>query len=200
MRNALLDSIYLRLSWRALPLMLLLATPCPAQDTSGLDRLRMFGSPQVVNSRLDAWENIARNGLTLDARASAVTRIGEPGIVWALQHEPGPVVVYPGIVARLRRVYPTVPPLVRGQIVQGLSIQAERPEAIAWLLELTKSDETTDGHIPIAAEAVEALARMGPQGEEALRRLHLSGAADPALQKMLDVLARTSYRRSPPRN
>lgn len=172
----------------------LLASPVLAQ---GPERLLMFGPVQAVNARLDSLEQVARHAPNLATRTSALIRIAQPGRVWAYHGEAAPIVVYPGIVARLRRIYPSVDPYGRGVIVRGLSVQAERTEALTWLRELTRSTETSDGHIGIAAEAVEALARMGPAGEEELRRLHLSGEADPGTQKMLDRLARTGYRRPP---
>lgn len=172
----------------------LLSSPALAQ---GPERLLMFGPVQAVNARLDSLEQIALHTPNPATRASALIRLTEPGIVWALHREPAPIVVYPGIVARLQRIYPSADSYSRGMIVRGLSVQAERSEALTWLRELTRSTDMSDGHIGIAEEAVEALAKMGPGGEAELRRLHLSGEADPGLQKMLDRLARTGYRHRP---
>ncbi len=174
----------------------LTASPVLAQRATEAERLLMFGPVPAVNARLDSLEQVARGTTNRATLFSAVMRITASGLVWAYAGEAAPIVVYPGIVARLRRVYPSVDPYSRGAIVQGLSAQAERSEALAWLRELATSSDMAD-EFSIAEVAVEALARMGPMGEEELRRMHLLKAEYPEIQKMLDVLARTGYRRPP---
>jgi hypothetical protein len=171
-------------------------TPVLAQGAAVPERLLMLGPVPVVNARLDSLEQVVRGTTNRATLFSAVMRITASGLVWAYAGEAAPIVVYPGIVVRLRRVYPSVDPYSRGAIVQGLSAQAEQNEALAWLRELAASSDMAD-EFSIAEVAVEALARMGPMGEAELRRMHGLKAEYPEIQKMLDVLARTGYRRQP---
>jgi len=161
------------------------------------ERLLVHGPVQAVHARLDSLEQVAIFSSDRDSKSLALTRITQIGRAWARHGGTTPMVVYPGIVVRLRRIYQSSEPYGRGSIVQSLVRQGERTEAIAWLRELLKSADMSDSHISVAEEAVQALALMGPAGEEELRRFHLSGETDPGMQKMLDVLARTGYRRPP---
>jgi len=172
----------------------LLASPVLAQIP---ERLRSLGSVPAVNARLDSLEQVALHAPNLEARGLALIHTTQLGKVWARHGEPAPIVVYPGIVARLRRIYPSAAPLHKELIVQSLVPQGERSEAIAFLRELTRSFDVGSEHIGIAEQAVGMLSMMGPAGEDELRRLHLSGEADPVIQKMLDRLARTGYRHRP---
>lgn len=173
------------------------AQPLMAQRSVIPDRARDYGTVAEVSARLDSLEQVVRVAPSQAARLEALIRVLQIGRARAYIEGSPPLARYPGVLERLRRIYPTLDSPSRGVIVRGLPTIAERSEALGWLALLTKSSEMADGHIPIAAEAVEALARMGPAGEDELRRLHLSGEADPALQKMLDALARTGYRRPP---
>lgn len=188
-----------RVARAALAACLLLATPSHAQDSSRSDRLRMFGPSQEVNARLDSLEQVASDAAKGVARRSALNLLAQHGKVWAFQHEPDPVIVYPGVVAQLRRLYPLATSQMRSAIVADLYLQAERGEAVSFLGELVLSREMGFEGSGIAEQAIEVLSMMGPLGEAALQRVHRSGLASEETMKTLDRLARDGYRRRPPR-
>lgn len=156
-----------------------------------------MGSVAVATATMDSLVQVILQTRDLGRQGRARTWLAQHGTIWVYNGLPEPLVVYPGVVSRLRRVYPALIPILRSYLVAGLSIQAEREEALAWLKELVKSPDLGAGDDRVAEEAVEALARMGPAGEAELRRLHLSGEADEQIQDMLSRLAQTGYRRPP---
>lgn len=187
-------------TWRcaAAALTLLLAgTPLFGQRPLVPDRLLEMGSVAVATASMDSLVQVILQTQDFSIQGPARIRLAQYGRIWAYHGLPGPVVVYPGVVARLRQIYPALIPQLRSTVVAGLSVQAEREEALAWLKELVKSPDVGANEIRIAEGAVEALARMGAAGEAELRRLHLSGEADEQIQDMLGRLAQTGYRRPP---
>jgi len=161
------------------------------------ERLLEMGSLSVATATMDSLVQVILQTRDLGRQGRARTWLAQHGTIWVYNGLPEPLVVYPGVVSRLRRVYPALVPIVRSNLVAGLSVQAEREEALAWLKELVKSPDIGANDIRIAEEAVEALARMGAAGEAELRRFHLSGEADEGIQDMLSRLAQTGYRRPP---
>lgn len=174
-----------------------IAAPALAQGTPGQERFLMFGSVQASAERLDSLEQVARNAMNGAAGRSALQLLAQHGKVWAYHHETAPVIVYPGIVSRLRRIYALATPLMRSAIVADLFLQAEQRDAITFLAELAMSRDMGLEYNSIAEQAVEILSMLGTPGEEELRRLHHSGKAPEEIQETLDRLARNGYRRLP---
>ena len=175
----------------------LLTTPLFAQGDPVPERFLELGSVAVATTTMDSLVQVILRTGEFSIQGPARTRLAQYGRIWAYHGLPEPVVVYPGVVARLRQIYPALIPQLRSNLVAGLSVQAEREEALAWLKELVKSPDIGANDIRIAEEAVEAMARMGAAGEAELRRFHLSGEADEGIQDMLSRLAQTGYWRPP---
>jgi hypothetical protein len=157
------------------------------------------GSPARVAVWHDSLEQVALRSPRADHRVVAILGIASPGSAWAMDGNVNNVPttpLYPGIVARLRRIYPHADAGMRERIVSSLLLQAERAEAIAFLGELARTDHVGLEY-PIAATAVEWLSHLGTEGAEVLRVLHASGQAIEVVRKQLDGLARTGYRKPP---
>lgn len=157
------------------------------------------GSPARVAVWHDSLEQVALRSPAAEHRVWAIMGIASPGSAWAMDGNLDNLPTtpaYPGIVARLRRIYPHADARMRSAIVGSLLLQAERAEAITFLGELARTDHVGLEY-PIAATAVEWLSRLGAEGAEVLRVLHASGQAIEVVRKQLDGLARTGYRKPP---
>lgn len=179
-----------------------------------LERADKLPAPAVVNARLDSLEQIALTSNNPEARSAAVLAISAPGRWWQRtqddQKTPPTAVRYPGIVARLARIYRQSDDYgVRYSIISLMMPQAERAEAVSFLEEVVEEPGpdpvqprpgaavvANDAVFPLAYEAVGALTRMGPQGRAALQRLYVSGTVrEPMARALLEKLARQGFER-----
>ncbi|MCL4864275.1 MAG: hypothetical protein KJZ47_00190, partial [Gemmatimonadales bacterium] len=123
---------------------------------------------------MDSLGQVAVHARLPEERFNAILRIEAPGIVWTLRGDTTKETIYPGIVARMRRIYPDADPAVRQRIVSSLFLQAEQGEAIAFLGDLSQTDDLGP-EFTIAETAVRSLSMMGTEGEAELRRVHATG-------------------------
>lgn len=164
--------------------------------------------PALVNTMLDSLERVALTSPEADQRRAAITRISAAG--WTRRGPDSAVSLppYPGIVARLARIYrQTDDWSVRHAIMSLIIPQAERAEAVAFLAEVAReppAQAPPEGVFldappsPLPAEAVGALTRMGPEGRAALQRLHNEGAVrEPTARVYLDRLAQQGFHKKP---
>jgi hypothetical protein len=169
-----------------------------------------FLPPSVVNTQLDSLEKVALTSGSPDARRAAVTRISAPGWIRSDQPE-GPVspeVRYPGIVARLVRIYQQSDDYwMRYSIIRLLIPQVERAHAIAFLEQVAQEPGTEPAAPPdvaliedkwsLQALAIGALTRIGPEGEASLRRLHAAGTVrERTARTQLERLAARGFRKA----
>ncbi len=154
--------------------------------------------------RLDSLDHVATSTVSRDERMRAVIKIA---IDYGLRTEGSPP-VNRGIVARLRGIYfRSNDQSLRFSTLGLMLTQAERPEAIAFLMEAAReapTPHTGSGPVPrgtsdrLQRQAVGLLTMAGPEGEQALRSLYSQGGVRaPAAQLLLDKLVRSDFRRSP---
>jgi hypothetical protein len=175
-----------------------------AGEARGQER---FLPPSVVNAQLDSLERVALASPSPDERRAAITRISAPGWIRSEQGEGPPAVRYPGIVARLVRIYRQSDDYwTRYSIIRLLIPQVERADAVAFLEQVAQEP----GAEPVAppdvaliedkwslqALAIGALIRVGPEGEATLRRLHGAGAVrERTARAELERLAGRGFRK-----
>ncbi len=155
-----------------------------------------FGTPAEWARRQDSLERVAIGATDQGERLRAVLRIAGPGRSYRLEDEPPDEVVYPGIVAALKRIYARSEDRIRIEIVGMLPGQAERSDALQFLAELARTNDRL-GWRSIGFYAVNQLSRMGPAGAAELQRLHASGAGVTEVRMRLDRLAQSGYREPP---
>ena len=157
-----------------------------------------FGTPAEWGRRQDSLERVAVGATDQGERLLATLRIAGPGRSYRLEDEPPDEVVYPGIVAALKRIYVRSEGQIRAEIVGMLPGQGERSDALQFLAELARTnDRYRSGAHSIGEYAVVQLSRMGPAGAAELQRLHASGEGNELVRKLLDRLAQTGYRKPP---
>ena len=159
-------------------------------------------STEALNAKLDSIEAAALACEKSDRRFSLVAAIAAAGSV-----QPGPEAVppppYPGIVARLSRIYQACDDYgTRHAIVSVMQTQAERDAAVAFLAEAAQEAPSPatggvlshDTEFPLPYEAVGILARLGSEGRAALQRLLSEGTVrDPAARRLLEGMAREGF-------
>lgn len=161
-----------------------------------------FLPPAVVNAQLDSLERIVLTSPDADERRSAVTRISAPG--WMRSGQPTEV-RYPGVVARLARLYQqTNDYWTRYSIIRLLIPQVERAEAAALLERIAQEPGPPPAPPGVALvedkwslqeHAIGALNHLGTEGEAILRRLHARGAVqERTARAALERLAREGFR------
>lgn len=167
-----------------------------------------------VNARVDSLVQVALT--SADRRSQAVLGIAKFGEWWMLTQRdvtaPPPEVRYPGIVARLARIYrQTDDYSVRGLIMGFMIHQAERTEAVAFLAEVAKQPADPpppappgvglvwdDTRFPLQYHAIGTLTYLGPEGRAALERLHAEGTVrEPTARVYLDTLANHGFQVTP---
>lgn len=164
-----------------------------------------FLPPSAVNAKLDSLERIALTSRNADQRRAAVTRLSAPG--WMRSDREGPREVrYPGVVTRLARVYRQSDDYwTRYSIIRLLIPQVERTQAVGVLEHIAREpgpDTATPPGVAVIEDkwslqtlAIGALARMGADGAESLRRLHASGSVqDATARAALAHLAAREFR------
>jgi hypothetical protein len=163
----------------------------------------------AVNRRLDSLERVVLTSDNPDQRSGAAVDLLSPGTWWHGNADSVPPSEnrYPGVVARLARVYrQSNDLLVRQTILLSMPYQAERTEAIAVVEEAAHEANpvsaprpgsiTVDDTPRSPAIAVSVLTAMGPEGEVALRRLYAQGSVqDLRARRLLEELARQGFRR-----
>jgi hypothetical protein len=167
-----------------------------------------FLPPSVVNAQLDSLERVALTSSSPDERRAAITRISAPGWMRSDQVEGRPAVRYPGIVARLARIYRQSDDYwTRYSIIRLLIPQVERADAVAFLEEVAQEPGAEPATPPdvaliedkwsLQALAIGALTRVGPDGEASLRRLHGAGTVrERTARAELEHLASRGFRTS----
>jgi hypothetical protein len=164
------------------------------------------GVQSAVMNRLDSLERVIRLSDSALQQRAAIRELASYGdwrlLAQAKSPAPAGQVRYPGIVARLVRVYPHIKSTwVREEVIEVMPLQAEELPA-ATFLEQVATDTThrrsNVGHnLTLPAFAVMMLTYM-PEGRESLRRLHATRAVkEPKARSVLDSLARRSFQ--PPR-
>lgn len=125
----------------------------------------------ALNARLDSLERVIL--VSDDARRiDAVARFGNSGLMSSLEQlcveTTPPDVRIPGIVARLAGLYAQVDDYqARSLIILLMINQAERAEAVSFLERVARGGEGSR----LGKRALDALSRMGREGETALHRL-----------------------------
>ncbi len=158
-------------------------------------------TPESIR-HLDSLDQVAISAASRDQRMQAIIKIA---IDYGLRTE-GSLPVNRGIVARLRAIYfRSDDQSIRFSTLGLMLTQAERPEAIAFLMEAARevpAPHTGGGPVPrgtndrLQRQAVGLLTMAGPEGEEALRLLHSQGGVKAqAAQLLLDKLASRDFRR-----
>lgn len=135
----------------------------------------------VVNASLDSLEQVALTSDSPDRRSAAVLAISGPGRWWMLTpgaEEPPSEIRYPGVVARLVRIYRASDEYsLRHSIVRLMPLQAERAAAAAFLEGVATEEPEPpsvpppgvapvrdDSQIFLQNDAVVGLLRLGPPG------------------------------------
>ena len=144
--------------------------------------------PADVLELLGGLEQLAIGGSPPRLRAEAAAYIGLSG-----SHRS--TAPRPGTVARLVRVYRrSDDPLVRSLTISAMGEQVlDRSVAISFLEE-TAAQRNGDSSWE-AGKALTSLALMGPDGADALRRLHAAQAVrDPEARVILETMASNGFR------
>jgi hypothetical protein len=184
----------------------------PAEASAQADSVRA-PSQAWVNTRLDSLEQVAVTSGAGDRRWQAALGISGFGRRWMLTQRdvtaPPAEVRYPGIVARLARIYGqsddyTLRDLIIGEMIQ----QGERAEAVAFLAEVAQAPpdpapavqpgvgRVWDDRFPLQFDAIGTLTYMGLEGRAVLERLHAQGTVREQMARAyLDQLARHGFRR-----
>jgi hypothetical protein len=166
----------------------------------------------VVNASLDSLEQVALMSDSPDRRSAVVLAISGPGRWWMLTpgaEEPPSEIRYPGVVARLVRIYRASDEYsLRYSIISLLALQAERAAAAAFLEQVAVEEPPArpvpppgvaivldDYSWPLQNEAVGALLYVGPPGRAALQRLYAKGTVrDPIAKATLEKFASEGFR------
>lgn len=159
-----------------------------------------------IEAKLDSLQAVALTSPDWNERVAAIIGVGSPGRFWYITHpdedSPPPEIRYPGIVARLGAIYTaTENAELRSLIVRWMSLQAERDQAIDFLMAVAREDRPEDRNRewPVAVAAVDALAQMGTSGRAALQRLQAeSRVQDPLVRARLNDLERRGWRLETP--
>jgi len=174
-------------------------------------------APDVVSRRVDSLERAALMSDNHDRQFDAALALLRPGTWWHRSSRdtvPPAEIRYPGIVARVARVYrESRDNGVRRLILRWMPYQAERTEAVAFLEEAAQEAPRESPPSPPPSEGVivgsdgflleagptmvvSVLADMGPEGQTALRRLHANGTVrDSWARAALEKLASQGFRR-----
>lgn len=163
-----------------------------------------------ADARLDSLEAAASTPSTAQ---SAVMEIAKYGEWWMLTQRdittPPAHVRYPGVVARLVRIYHHTDDVgARNAIVGWMMYQVERGEAVAFLKEVAQEPPASPPEappgvapawgesLPLQFGAIYTLRFMGTQGKAALQDLVAHGTVrEPAARGYLEQLARHGFRR-----
>ncbi len=163
--------------------------------------------PAAMNAKLDSLERLVLLSGSCSPRNSALAAIAISG--WARNDTIAPPPPYPGIVARLERIYRQARECdLRGSVIPLMIRQAERDEAVAFLAGVAQEPAPPPASPPpgvamvldnpwtLQTDAISALTYLGQPGEAALRRLHAEGMVrEPFAKAMLDRIAREGFRR-----
>ena len=176
----------------------LLAMPieCPAQQ----DRQGRYLTVEAMNVLLDSIETLALTCEHSDAQLHRISTIAAWGLVPPRSDAPPPPPPYPGIVARLARIYGQCEGAwTRGIIVKYMSLQSEQKETAAFLAAVAQeaaSQRTDTPPFTVPASAIEVLSWMGAEGRAVLQRLHAEGTVrDWHARALLEALARQGFQR-----
>jgi hypothetical protein len=158
-------------------------------------------SIEAMNAALDSVEAVAMACEKSDRRFSVVSAIAASSSVQSGPDAPPPP--YPGIVARLARIYRACEDYgTRYAIVSAMRAQSERNEAVAFLAQVAQEDASPatagiladDAAFPLPYGAVGILSRLGSEGRGALQRLHAEGTVrHPAARRRLEGMAREGF-------
>ena len=192
----------LRTTFLTLAVSSLLALPgeCPAQQGGREGR---YLTVKAMNAMLDSIEALALTCEHSDAQISRIATIAVWGRILPARDAPPPPPPYPGIVARLRRIYRQCDAWTHGLIVWWLTGQAEQKETAALLggvaQEVPSPDVGwTDTPFTVQYQAIEELSRMGADGRAVLQRLYTEGTVrEPNARTRLEAMARRGFQRSP---
>lgn len=172
-------------------------------------------SPTSMNAILDSLERVALTSTEAEVRARAVMTITGAGRLWTAAPGAGnmpPRVRYPGIVARLARVYrQSNNASLRAMIVYWMPALDERAEAAGLLAEAAAQEPErvppapsgiavvgNDATFPLPYLAITALTAMGEEGRATLAWLHAQGSVRETMARVyLDTLANHGF--APPR-
>lgn len=134
----------------------------------------------VVEAVLDAWGWLAVTSDNKVARTEAIGFLSLAG----QKDRPDRARIRPGIVRRLETVYQEsarlskdAERLNRFSVLRLMERQTEVSEAVRFLEQVVRDESGRTRHSTLARDAIKALSRMGPEGEQALERLERSGIA-----------------------
>jgi hypothetical protein len=173
---------------------------CSAQEGGG-----HYLTVEAMNAKLDSLEAAAFSCESSNAQIRRVTMVASWGWKTAGSKPPPPPPPYPGIVARLARIYRQCEAhWLREAIVTDMPIQAERTEAVAFLAEVAREvpgpEEpwAIDAPLPLSYQAIDALRRSGRGGRAVLEQLHRDGTVrEASARARLEAIARNGFRGSP---
>lgn len=182
-------------------LVLLFCLGCTIVPARASGQAKGFLPIGAMNAKLDTLEQRSLSSDSCNRRTSAVTGIAFAGRAMKGADAPSPPPPYPGIVARLARIYRQTSECdLRGSIIDLMIIQAEREEAVVFLARVAEEpfQPTPPGVVlgtwPTQVLAIGALTHMGQPGEAMLRRLHAEGTVrEPTARASLEDLARRGF-------
>jgi hypothetical protein len=169
-----------------------------------------FLPASVVNARLDSLERVVRTASIADTGRAAITKIASVGWFLSEQLTPLDKPRYPGVVARLAKIYRQSEAddyWTRYSIIRLLSFQVERREAVALLEQIAQEPYeepvpppgvafVNDYQFSLQDVAINTLTLTGPEGEASLKRLHAGGKVrEPVARARLEHLARRGFRK-----
>lgn len=189
------------------PLAVLFTVGCaiaPAQASGQAQGYRPIGT---MNVWLDTLERHVLSPDSCNHRMTSMITISGAG--WVRTDVSSPPPPYPGIVARLERIYRQTGECgLREAIVGMMGLQAEAADAAAFLARVAQDQEVpqaaaprpTPGVLvlvdtpPIQALAIGGLTFLGQPGEAALRRLYAAGTVRQRdAREQLEALARRGF-------
>lgn len=132
----------------------------------------------VVEAVLDAWGWLAVTSNNSVARREAIGFLSLAG----QKDRPDTDRIRPGIVRRLETVYQEstrlskdAERLNRFMVLNLMERQTEVSEAVRFLEHVVREESGPTGKRDLARDAIKALTRIGPEGEQVLERLERSG-------------------------
>jgi hypothetical protein len=173
----------------------------PNECSAQRDRREHYLTVEAMNALLDSIETLALTCEHSDAQLHRISTIAVWGVIQPGPHAPPPPPPYPGVVARLVRIYGHCQgSWTHGIIVKQMTLQAEQKETAAFLEEVAQeaaSERTDTPPSTVPASAIEVLSWMGAEGRAVLQRLHAEGTVrDWDARARLEALARQGFRRS----
>lgn len=181
---------------------------CAVAPARAMGQAKGFLTLPAMNAKLDTLELLVVSSDSCNRRRSTLIAIGGAGWMRNEADAPPPP-PYPGIVARLARIYrQTTDCSLRATVITLMIQQAEREEAVAFLALVAQEPAPAlpqptppgvvlgDDNPPVQTLAIGALSSMDQPGEAALRRLQAEGTVrEPMAREELERLARRGFQK-----